>query len=340
MLNEEGAFAEIAKSRPYSRFICQEMLFDYLLGRLDPMRKKAVESALEKHDDLKKRKRSLEVAINYCNDLSQCELGEAFLNKAMAPLTIMDVLKHRFSPRRWPVPLKWGLEALVVSSLVATITLVLFWSNIQSMIPVRNETVLIQQKIKKEEFNLELTDKKEIADFNEKMSVETPEEKAPEVTTPVTVAKIEPANVKPALPVTTVAPVTVAPRPPAPVAPTPTPTPTPTVAVAVAAAIAPKPAPKPKGYVYKLVMSLVNLELLGPEIAEKIIAMGAIKAGEVEIGWRKPNGNYYHFVIEKEKGTELLEMLQAYGPIEKIKDSHGRVMPENQDRYILWIEDK
>jgi len=281
------------------------------------MRKEAVAAALEKHDDLRKQKHSLEVAIKYCSDLSQTKLGEAFMQKALAPLTIFDILKQKFSPKRWPIPLRWGIEALVVSSLVATITLVLFWSNIQSMIPVKNETVLIQQKIKKEEFNVELTDKKEIADFNEKMSAEIVPEQLVEVPAVAAVAKVTPVAE-----VAAVAEV-----------------PTPKVEVPK---VKPVPPPDiiPKGYVYKLVMSLANLDLLGPEIAEKIIAMGAIKAGEVEIGWRKLNGNYYHFVIEKEKGLELLEVLKTYGDVQTVKDPHGRVMPENQDRYILWIEDK
>lgn len=348
----ENNFSDIGKNRFYSKFLCQEMLIDYLLGRLDPIRKSAVTAALEKHEDLRKQKQALEKAMKYCEDLSHLKMGEAFINRALAPLTLIDSLKQRFSPKRWPIPLKWGLEALVVSGLVATITLIMFWSNIQSMIPVRNETVLVRQQIKKEEHNLELKDQKEIADFHKKMSESILPEEAP---TPVVVApgpmelpqvaiqRIEKPKVE-------VEKKTVALRKPE-VPPTESQVQLetqiePNSKVEVAETPKPKPAPKPvpvatpKGYVYKLVMNLPNLEVIGPEIAEKIIALGAIKAGEVEIGWRKPNGNYYHFVLDKERGQDLEDLLKSYGEIQVVRDPHSRVMPENQDRYILWIEDK
>jgi len=69
------------------------------------------------------------------------------------------------------------------------------------------------------------------------------------------------------------------------------------------------------------------------------LSLGGQKAGEVQIGWRKPDGSYFHFSLEEDKLEELKQFMSSYGPVRFYKDPHWRVMPQGKIRIILWIED-
>jgi hypothetical protein len=141
------------------------------------------------------------------------------------------------------------------------------------------------------------------------------------------------------------------------------PTPAPVVSVASAPAVktsapvsAPLGIPKPvavpaatsppvvasakasRGYVYRAFMTLADLENVAPKITQQIKELGAEKAGEVELGWRRGSGRYYHFSMPESNEQRLLETLRGYGPVRISKDPHPRVMPEGQVRFILWVE--
>ena len=96
---------------------------------------------------------------------------------------------------------------------------------------------------------------------------------------------------------------------------------------------------KPKGFVYRAFMNLDELDTLGPKITQLIQELGGVKAGEVELGWKKGNSvRYYHFSMPEDSQDKLLEQLQTYGPVRISKDPHPRIMPKGQVRFILWVE--
>jgi hypothetical protein len=95
---------------------------------------------------------------------------------------------------------------------------------------------------------------------------------------------------------------------------------------------------KPRGFVYRAFMTLPDLEDVGPKITEDLLSLGAEKAGEVELGWKRGTGRYYHFELPEENEKKVLERLQVYGPVRISKDPHPRIMPEGQVRFILWVE--
>jgi hypothetical protein len=97
-------------------------------------------------------------------------------------------------------------------------------------------------------------------------------------------------------------------------------------------------ASKAKGFVYRAFMTLPNLDELGPKITDNITDLGGEKAGEVELGWKRGEGRYYHFSLPEESEEKLLEKLRAYGPVRISKDPHPRVMPKGKVRFILWVE--
>ena len=107
---------------------------------------------------------------------------------------------------------------------------------------------------------------------------------------------------------------------------------------------APEPTKKPApvvamGTLHRMSMKISNIENRADEITNKILALGGKKAGRVRLGWRKPDGNYYHFSIPKNNMQQLSTTLGEYGPVRLSKHPHTRVMPEGVNRIILFIED-
>jgi hypothetical protein len=96
--------------------------------------------------------------------------------------------------------------------------------------------------------------------------------------------------------------------------------------------------PAEQGVVNRAFMSIDRLDELAPKIVVQIKELGAEKAGEVELGWKRGTGRYFHFAIPETNEARLLEVLRAYGPVRISKDVHPRVMPPGQLRFILWIE--
>jgi hypothetical protein len=132
---------------------------------------------------------------------------------------------------------------------------------------------------------------------------------------------------------------------------------TPVTAVAVAATPAPPAAAavadaddfsggtekkdaKAKGFVYRAFMTIPNVEDISDQIVSQIKELGGIKAGEVELGWKRGPLRYFHFTMPQANEELLMEQLRAYGPVRISKDPHPRVMPEGQVRFILSIDAK
>lgn len=95
-----------------------------------------------------------------------------------------------------------------------------------------------------------------------------------------------------------------------------------------------------QGFLYRAFMANENVDEIRPEIVKLIKNLGGQKAGNVELGWRRQGGSYFHFTIPESKNAQLVEGLKHYGKVIFKKDPHPRVMPQGVLRYILWIEEK
>jgi hypothetical protein len=75
-------------------------------------------------------------------------------------------------------------------------------------------------------------------------------------------------------------------------------------------------------------------------IRDKIIALDGKVAGNVELGWlRRPDQAYFHFTLPESNYSELELYLSTFGPVRFSKERHPRVMPEGQIRIILTVKD-
>jgi hypothetical protein len=135
---------------------------------------------------------------------------------------------------------------------------------------------------------------------------------------------------------------------------TPTPStmaaPAPTTPVAAAKPVAPAPSPakaaeqdkeaKHVGVLYRGSIQVTNVSAVTPKLIEKLAALGGRKAGEVELGWKKGNGSYFHFTVPEAKYDEMLKVFNDYGQLKISKEKHERIMPEGILRVIITVDEK
>lgn len=319
------------RGRPFemSRFHCREMLYDYMTGRLDAQRKAAVEKFLSNDNDLKAELDMYIEAAHYCEALSKVQLSDSTIQDLENIRLQSEVVADRIRYRNWPDLLKWSSEAVVISVFVAGLAMVIPWGTIRETFkrPPRNEVVLADVETKPE------------------VATTTAENVAPPVG-----AKVKPAA-GPAAPAPTATAIAAAPVVVAPPAPIPTPVPI-VVQPAKPAPEPPKPRlvekqvgtnasikPAAKGMLFRILMNKSDIETLAPELRDKIVALGGKKAGEVEIGWRQPGQNYFHFSMPEANYDQLLSILAGMGSSRVYKSPHERVMPEGIMRIILTIKD-
>ena len=350
--------------RKLTPFLAQEMLYDYATGQLDADRSKAVEEFLEKDAESRAILASIRAALVYTDSLSKSQIdGEILhhLKDAESPVS----LGRRYSKwEEWPEPMRWSLTAIAISCMVAASVALVPWSKFSRPAAKPSDTIEVAQISKPAVDSEKSGDEPEdvadnsndssgdegsgddIADAGDEATSQAAA--APPKPTPVLVAAATPAPAPPPTPAhAPAAPVpwgsAVAKLPDVQVA-----APKPT---SVPVAQAPVPGEdasenheaesreaKPKGFVYRAFMNLSDLEELGPKIADEIRALGGEKAGEVELGWKRGTGRYFHFAMPEENQKKLLEKLQVYGPVRISKDPHPRVMPQGKVRIILWVE--
>lgn len=89
---------------------------------------------------------------------------------------------------------------------------------------------------------------------------------------------------------------------------------------------------------YRGSITVTDFEQITAMIRERVIMIGGKKAGEVELGWTKnQKTSYFHFVFPSEKLEELVNFVEQYGKLKYKFESHPRVLPVGQARFILEV---
>jgi hypothetical protein len=320
--------------RPLTHFICKELLYDYQRGKLDKDRHMAVEKYLEQNPELKKDLEIYKTALSYTDNLARTKVVDSYILELKE---VKSFQKKMFQKMRWsklPEVTRWMIEGFVLSACVMLMGIVLpwdkmaeFWPNFKTKFEPHNESK-VQEPSNSITIVAAPTDSKKINDKTEDAVKPTE--------TAATDTKVE--RVKP-------------------VAPTVAPEQTPTVVAAKTVNVDNKNNLKSEsssattvdknknaavtGFLYSMNMKMkYDSSALGL-IKKKLIELGAIKAGQVGLGWRKlnPPGSYYHFSLPENKYPELIKLLEQFSTLRSYKNVHPRIMPEGQVRVILWIED-
>lgn len=304
--------------REVSSFVGHELLYDYISNKLDDERRKAVEEHLKFSRDAQLDLSKIQSGQTYAERLSQTVVSEHVIEQINAPSTYLTVLLQKSNFEKWPVGLKWGLEALVVVSVIVVLLTVAPWEKVMKIgvSPASKEVILAE--VTKEKTDSEVVKKAEQA---------TPKFADEETTTQAAA----PSH----------SPVPVATKKETPAA---KPTPSPQQQQASVKEVVKTEEESPKhqggGFLYRGTIDITNIEMAGPKITDKITELGGRKAGDVELGWKKtPNSMYYHFTIPEAKYQELTSFLEQYGKVKISKEKHPRVMPDGIIRLIITVDE-
>ena len=348
--------------RKLTPFLCQEMLYDFATDRLDNERKIAVQEFLKTDKECQAILEGINKAILFTEVLSKTEPSNEIQSHLKESENIASLGRKYSSWREWPDVMRWAIVCLLLVVCTAAIVSAVPWKKL-SVLSDRSKSDTVEiaaltgptpaQNVAPEGSGDEAApegsgdEETDVAtdanDTGGDDSAEAGDEGAGAHAThvaavPATQApKTKPVVMAAAPPsATPIAPAAAA-KPPAPSATASAPTPVEANDVSSSIADGHKD-PKVKGFVYRAFMALPDLEKLGPKISSDIEQLGGEKAGEVELGWKRGTGRYYHFAIPEANQEKLLERLRAYGPVRLSKDAHPRVMPKGQVRFILWVE--
>lgn len=315
------------KKRKLTRFLCQELLLDYILGNLDQGRRRAVEEFLPTCKDTQKEYEILKRGYDYAHKLKGLQIQKSLLDELYAIQSPAEHLQQKLSWKNWPETLRWISESLLISVVVAIFAVLVPWTKLAQMMPKRSQDLVLA------EAGRESIEKQKVDDGKKEESPAAPpvEAKVAEATPPASEGQSGSAiNITPPQPPTSSKDAT-------------------STAKKIAAKIVSNMAipeegpstaekPKGKGELYRAFMNIQNLEQFAPQITQQIIKLGGEKAGQVELGWKKPGGHYYHFTLAESDYDRLLTSLGAFGPVRISAEPHPRVMPKGKIRIILWVE--
>lgn len=328
------------KKRKVSAFLAHEMLYDYLMDRLDAERLAAVEAELDSDPENQKALMDMKKAMSYIEKINRVEVSPEFLEGMTESSNYISVLLKKTQFDKWPSSVKWSIEALVVLFGIVLFLIVVPWDQALKMTLLPKDKEVILAEITKDpsegkNINLAEIEKKEKPQFQDdekKALAETAPEK-----TETTVAATSSKDKKPELVVKeeTSPKQTVAAKGPQ-KAESP-----PEKESSDTAQTSEESEKKSAGFLYRGQLQVTNVEMNSPKITEKIIELGGRKAGEVDIGWKKSDSTYYyHFTLPEAKYDELIDFLSEYAKTELKKEKHPRVMPDGIIRLIITVDEK
>ncbi len=97
---------------------------------------------------------------------------------------------------------------------------------------------------------------------------------------------------------------------------------------------------KKTGGLYRGVLLVTDINEVTPKITQKIVDIGAKKAGDVELGWRKSEKlSYYHFTLPENNIEAAKEFLSQFGSLQIQFENHPRLMPAGVKRLIIEVKE-
>ncbi len=306
------------KKRQLSEFMTHELLYDYIMDKLDAERKASVEEVLRQSREAQEELRSIEHGIQYLEKLSLTKISISLAQEVSQRATYLDKVQKTLKYENWPPFLKWTLEAVLVISVVIIVSLVAPWEKLKDFVMQRKTTELVLAEVSKTQTPREVTKGMSPSVVDNEAHFEdesTDDETDIENTSQARDKKTEKSQM-------------------------PSHTESKPKQTKTAAASERVEESKRKGFVYRGTLEIVNVEAGTAKLKEKIVELGGRKAGEVELGWRRNDGDYYfHFTIPESKLDTLQEYFKSLGTIKLSKDPHPRIMPDGIVRLIITTEE-
>ena len=357
--------------RPKSFFFAEELLYEYLQGRLDAKDKKWLHESLKDHPPFMEKMKRMELGLRYLEQMGQQRLRESF-RKAFLDEWDRQFWKNQFSFFHRQI-LSYFLKHPRLSFAVAMVFLLLtgmilmpfgflFFKNTPEKAVLLGEMTSL--KVKKQALLdsvfLDSDSKASSNSFLKSVLFSG----RPAVSS--SMSFMESSSFSPLNPVTGQTHSFPLPPPPlkketsqrqiATVTRTRTATTT-TIrekkeglgvsssalasASAPVAKLASASAPVAKSYFLHKVFVFVSedLDFSAQSLRESLEKLGAEKAGKAKLGKKLKGGYYFHFFLPKESHQNFLSLLDKWNPVIK-KEEHKRKVKEDLSRFVLWMESK
>jgi len=323
-MSDENFFSKKGE-RKVSAFIGQELLYDYITGQLDSERKKAIEEFIDNNREIQGDITKINNGLAYVDKMSQAVVSQPLLEQIKQPSSYLEMVLMKIRFDQWPQGLRLGLEALVVALGIAAIALVVPWHKIMNMKIGGSDIVLteVSTQDRTEEAKEIPAKEKENAEFadevpgqeNNLAETQDNSDKGEQIAKKESVQQV--SAVTPTTSTTIPAKTT--------------------VAATAAEAITES---KRQGFLYRGSIQVTNVAAATPKIVENLHDLGGRKAGDVELGWKRGDGSYFHFTIPESKYQETIAVFNEYGNLKISKEKHERVMPEGIIRLIINVDEK
>ncbi len=332
--------------RNVSSFVGQELLYDYLCGELDSERREALEKLLNENRELKAELEKIRDGLRYVTGLQKTDVAPGLAESIRTPSTYFHVLLQKTRFMEWPNGVKLVSEGLLIAIASLIVILGIPWGRVISWRTAFDKgTVILSEVTKTANLNPDADFAGEAGAPSEETKDLVYEDEAKSGTKPGSKAEVQndskestkhgtksvekPIEVKPV-----VAGVKVQ------MVPASTDSnPSTQVKTDVESATTVESGKK-QGFLFRGVIEVTNIEAINPKLIEFITAAGGRKAGEVELGWKKEGGSYFHFTIPEAKTQQLIELFNEYGKIKISKEPHSRVMSDGIVRYIITVNEK
>jgi len=286
--------------RELSCFLCQELLNEFLLNRLDNKRREAVNTHLSSCEACHSEKEKVKKSHAYLQEYSQLKIHEEYKKELLRSEPFSDFFLRIIRWDTWPDPMKWVTESVLIAATIAlvlgTVSQTVLYMKKHSINDQGTDVAFVEDlppenisEAESQEENIKQMEAALAADSEDEVPSSSPAQKSSEVSS--TEASSEESA---------------------------------------------KTAAR-KGFVYRGTMSVPDAEDIAEAVIGKIKFLGGAKAGEVPLGWKQPGGRYFHFAIAEKDYEELTRFLSAYGKIRLSKEPHRRVMPKGIVRIILFI---
>lgn len=298
------------KKRELSHFMIQEMLFDYANGELGTELTAEIKQEIEKSKALQDELFQIKTGLGYFKNMHELKISSLLIEEIKSDKSYFQQVTHFLSLNQWPPIVKWTIEAFVIIFVVVLVTVMTPWGKVKEIVFQESQTELILAEVTKKNRTDEYA-QVENQSPDSKKNIESFEDEE----TPVVTAASE--NVKAELP----------------------------KVVSINQIDTPKKIVKTEdvkkqGFVYRGTASIVNAQAGASKLKSKIVEFGGRKAGEVELGWRRNQGDYYfHFTIPESRFQELEGYVKSLGELKMSRDPHPRVMPSGIIRIILTTEE-
>lgn len=115
------------RKRELSSFMAEQLLYDYVTKKIDPLREKAMVDALQSSPELAKSLDDIIYGMTYCHHLQKTSIAPEFIQKFRAPPSFKSRLKKYRNLRHWNQSTTWILEAVGISLLVLLVSVVIPW---------------------------------------------------------------------------------------------------------------------------------------------------------------------------------------------------------------------